>query len=651
MDFYGINKYVLSFFSFVYFVYTMSKIRPGRLEKLNSDRAILQWILDQPNALEGMDASQKNFVKERMREDIKLLDDIIAGRRRDIYKAVTETQKKRTGIKGAFYGEKIPEEFIFDEDDALSKANMKERRQTMIPQDFSEQGSSKGKEEAKNPTAGPSNTGKLSLLGSKSDAPFVGASAKSQSANLSIDRSNNQFREKGDANLSSSVHGGTGIQNENAKTPQQALKEGLASRRASIAQDDNKTAESDAWTETDEDDSEVNMNLHPFSGSSKKLGMGGPPPIPATPSPDVLPPLSGHPQTPQVPPSANTQQTPNDVLHDRYDSMDTDDDVTSNVFSDYEEEENTSSGDPTVHSISSGTATDLGYALGTGTGTGTGTSAGGSAQGQAQAPALAPGPAGAAPPPLPPRPNMPVENILESDRKKRLELKRKRDDAMFKERATITPDDDPALVNMGQDPQAFTRRHEARRKLAVMDNMNKSDGTKQEAANVGKGANTKGWRFNGPYDYPTNNENPGSWQLEAMTAKSGPKVFAKGIRHESLWRSHNPKRKHDQYYRYKHAKGDWKKLTKPQVKSWHSKRSKGYGRRWESKMDKGSVGGKGMLNAELKEILSGWRAEVMQRQHGRSPLGSRDNPIIVEEAAKNPIHARTIKTEVKQEHQ
>lgn len=229
---------------------------------------------------------------------------------------------------------------------------------------------------------------------------------------------------------------------------------------------------------------------------------------------------------------------------------------------------------------------------------------------------------------------------LAGDASKRKKDREKMMKQMREEKEKIEADHDPALINMGEDPQAMTRRFEARRKLAVIDGLDKKEGNKEQTANRFMGDNAGDWRFNGPYDYPTQTKNPGSWQLQEMTAKGGPKSFAKGIRHESLWRSGEPG-KRGKFARYKHDKGVWKTMTKRDTNKWISKRKRGYGRKWEE-----NLGTRGLLNKELKEILTGWRTEAAQRQNKRRvPGDGPDNPIVIDAAARNPVNTPTVSTE------
>lgn len=92
-------------------------------------------------------------------------------------------------------------------------------------------------------------------------------------------------------------------------------------------------------------------------------------------------------------------------------------------------------------------------------------------------------------------------------------------------------------------------------------------------ANIGMGRNQNDWRFNGPYDYPTQSDDPKYFQLEVAYAKAGEKAFQKGIRKISLWKNAKNKARGN-HFLYNHSKNKWKKLSRDERIKWIRKMAK-----------------------------------------------------------------------------
>lgn len=125
----------------------------------------------------------------------------------------------------------------------------------------------------------------------------------------------------------------------------------------------------------------------------------------------------------------------------------------------------------------------------------------------------------------------------------------------------------PGLENIAEDPQGLSYRYTKLYKNQAMDQLaKKSHPSMGEKVNVGMGETKGNWRFNGPYDYPTETDNPKFFSLAGAYAKAGPKAFEKGLRHISMWKQGVNKKglmnQRSPYWKYHHEKRKWSRMSR-----------------------------------------------------------------------------------------
>jgi len=175
---------------------------------------------------------------------------------------------------------------------------------------------------------------------------------------------------------------------------------------------------------------------------------------------------------------------------------------------------------------------------------------------------------------------------------------------------------DPGInVDDRQDPMAFSYREQEYKKKNVLQSMEKDvdKDTRPLNVNAGQGANTEKWKFQGPYDYPIETDNPGYFELQGLYQKAGPKALTQGLRHTSHWVNKKTKTgqdtKREGHYSYNHEKQRWKTLQRNDRLKYTRKRSKNERLGLERQL----VGSASKFTlADIGE-LGGWRGKAAKK--------------------------------------